>query len=140
MKRTNSFLFAMAMVASSAFGQQQIEVFTQSATTFDSVPGFDVHHYDLSEPERVKKLYAPQLPANETLALAQAKSFFETAAGKSYMAAMRESYRGREKMLQYQLAKIPAIVFEEGRYVIYGSTDLVQAIALYQHYVQDRLE
>lgn len=139
MKFMNRFLLAMIVVAPSAFGQPRIEVFTQRPAPLERLPGFELVHYDLSEPERIRQS-APRLPADEKIALAQATAFFASDAGKTYMSAMREAYRGQQKLRQYQLTKLPAIVFEDGRYVIYGSTDLVQSLALYQQYLHDRRE
>lgn len=140
MKPANRLLLLLSLMANVALAQPRIEVFTQNLASINTVPEFDIIHYDLSEPDRIKKQLAPVLPANESIALDRAKVFLKSEAGKQYMKAMRDAYRGRQKMLQYQLAKLPAIVFEEGRYVIYGSTDVVQALTLYQHYIQDRQE
>ena len=132
----SNFLAVILFIASPIFAQEHMEVFTESPIQLDSVPGISVIHYDLSEPARIKKQSAPKLPADEKIALAQAKAFFKTAEGNAYKSAMRDAYRGKQKMMQYQLTKIPAIVFEEGKYVIYGSTDVVQATTLYRNHIQ----
>lgn len=136
----SKFLAIILFIASPIFAQERMEVFTESPIQLDSVPGISVIHYDLSEPARIKKQSAPKLPSDEKIALAQAKAFFKTAEGNSYKAAMREAYRGKQKMMQYQLTKIPAIVFDEGKYVIYGSTDVAQAAILYRKHIQTKQE
>ena len=129
-----------ALVTTPVSAQESIEVFTVGPTQVDALAGVDVIHYDLSAPARVKKQLAPKLPADEKIALVQAKAFFETAEGKAYKIAMRDAYRGRQKMMQYQLSKLPAIVFESGTYVIYGTTDVAQAMRLYRQHIQDKQE
>lgn len=140
MHRTNKYIVWATLIATPVFAQERIEVFTEASTQVDTLAGVDVIHYDLSAPARVKKQLAPKLPADEKVALAQAKAFFETAEGKSYKIAMRDAYRGKQKMMQYQLSKLPAVVFEGGTYVIYGTTDVAQAVRLYRQHIQDKQE
>lgn len=134
MKLTNPLVLLLAFIAAPAFAQERIEIFTESPVHIDSVLGIEIVHFDLSEPTRIKNNVAPSLPADEKLAMVHAKQFFESEEGIVFKAAMRDAYRGRQKMLQYQLTKIPAIVFDDGKYVIYGSTNVERAIALYRNY------
>jgi integrating conjugative element protein (TIGR03757 family) len=140
MRHINKCILYAVLVATPVFAQERIEVFTDTPTQIENLEGVDVVYYDLSAPERIKNQFAPKLPADEKIALAQAKRFFETAEGRVYQLAMRDAYRGRQKMMQYQLTKIPAIVFDDGKYVIYGSTDLAQATMLYRAHLEARQE
>ncbi len=132
----NKCILLMVLIAAPAFAQERIEMFTESPANVGSVNAVEVIHYDLSEPSRLKKRLAPKLPADEKLALIKAKQFFTSEEGKAYQIAMRDAYRGRQKMMQYQLKKIPAIVFDDGKYVIYGSTDVAQATMLYRQHIE----
>ena len=140
MKPINKLIPVLALFAAPIVAQERIEIFTQSPVHIDSVPGIDIIHFDLSAPDQLKKDLALPLPADQKQAMLQANRFFGTTEGIAFKAAMRDAYRGRQKMLQYQLTKIPAIVFDEGKYVIYGSTNVAQAIALYRNHIQENQE
>jgi len=140
MRHINSCILWAVLVTTPVFAQESIEVFTETPTQIETFEGVDVIYYDLSAPARVKKQLAPSLPADEKIALVQAKAFFETSEGKAYKIAMRDAYRGKQKMMQYQLSKLPAVVFEGGTYVIYGTTDVAQALRLYHQYIQGKQE
>jgi integrating conjugative element protein (TIGR03757 family) len=136
-----SRIFAVtALLAMPVFAQETIEIFTETPMQVDTLSGVEVIHYDLSEPNRIKHQLNLKLPPDEKIAMAKAKQFFQTPEGKAYQVAMRDAYRGRQMMMQYQLSKIPAIVFEDGKYVIYGTTDVPRAARLYRHHIQNRRE
>jgi integrating conjugative element protein (TIGR03757 family) len=129
-----------ALLALPVFAQETIEVFTELPVQIDALSGVEVIHYDLSEPDRIKSKLNLKLPPDEEIAKAKAKQFFQTPEGKAYQVAMRDAYRGRQKMMQYQLSKIPAIVFDDGKYVIYGTTDVAHSARLYRQHIQNKQE
>lgn len=114
----------------------RIEVFTDQPALVDFIAGTEVIHYDLSAPDRLKRSSLPSFPPDRELAMQQAKAFFVSPAGEVFKREMKAALRGKQKIIQYQLKKIPAIVFADGQYVIYGSLDLADAIQRYKHHLQ----
>lgn len=112
--------------------QPVIEVFTDMPALIDSLPDARVIHFDLSAADRLKGSVLPRLSPNQEQAMLQAKAFFTSPAGIAFKNDIREALRGQQKMIQYQLKKIPAVVFDDGQYVVYGSTDVVEARRLYR--------
>lgn len=128
------YLFSLVLLFSiplSGHAQTQIEVFTDTPTQWDEVPGTQIIHYDLSAPEKIKAQYLPALPGDMNRAKQIMNSFLASPQGKEFLTAIREAYRGHEKMVGYQLEKIPAVVFDQGKYVVYGTTDISKAAVLY---------
>lgn len=113
-----------------------IEVFTDNPALIDSVAGAEVIHYDLSESDRLKRSALPALPPNQEEAMRIIKAFFNSPEGKVFQNNMRSALEGKRKMIQYQLQKIPAIVFDQGKYAVYGMTDVHEAARLYGLYLQ----
>lgn len=125
-------LLLLSCISNSGFAQTQIEVFTDVPVQLGHIPGIEVIHYDLSDPEKVKKRFLPALPPDVDRATQILNTFLASAEGAEFKKAIREAYRGHEKMVGYQLEKIPAVVFEQGKYVVYGITDISKAAALYR--------
>lgn len=112
--------------------QTQIEIFSDAAIPAENISGVEVIYYDLSEPEKVKAKYLPVLPSDVERATQIFQSFLVSAEGVEFQQVMKEAYRGHQKMVSYQLEKIPAVVFDQGQYVVYGITDVNKARALYK--------
>lgn len=143
MKLTHSVpcLFSLMLlfgISINGHAQVQVEVFTDMPMQLGSVLGIDVIHYDLSAPEKVKSKYLPALPGDVGLASQIMKNYLASPQGQEFKAVIREAYRGHEKMVRYQLEKIPAVVFEQGHYVVYGITDVQKALALYNAHRNQR--
>lgn len=138
MKTTNKIV-AMALLGCIGFGQQLhaqdarvIEVFTDEPAFVDRLAGATVVHYDLSELDRLKKTGLPRLPANESQAKEMAIAFFASPEGAKFKEDIKGAMRGHQKMMRYSLQKIPAVVFDQGKYVVYGTNDVAEAARLYQ--------
>ncbi|PUA30392.1 MAG: integrating conjugative element protein [Cellvibrio sp. 79] len=125
-------LLLLFSISNIGHAQTQIEVFTDTPTALGNVSGIEVIHYDLSIPERIKEKYLPALPGDIDRAKKIMKTYLASVQGMEFQKAIREAYRGHEKMVQYQLEKIPAVVFNQGQYVVYGITDIQRALALYK--------
>lgn len=136
--------YSMVMMAMLCFftGQAnagyQIEIFVDSPVAFKPMPGIETVIYDLSLPEQVNARYLPEFPNDPVRAEKMAREFFASAKGQEYQAEMKNAYRGQLKVAQYQLKKIPAVVFDSGRYVVYGTHDPVQAHSLYIVHIQSK--
>lgn len=138
---TNKFI-ATALLASIGFSlpshaqdARVIEVFTDEPAFVDRLAGATVVHYDLSELDRLKKTGLPRLPANESQAKEMAIAFFASPEGAKFKEDIKGAMRGHQKMMRYSLQKIPAVVFDQGKYVVYGTTDVAEAARLYQVHV-----
>ena len=117
---------------SGAMAQAKIEVFTDSPATINTVSGVNIIHFDLSESERLKSRALPALPNDEARAMKIIKAFFVSPEGEAFKNDMVIATLGQQKMIRYGLKKIPAVVFDDGRYVIYGTTDVAESMRLYQ--------
>lgn len=129
-------LLANMTLAQNPMPSSVIEVFTDNPALIDSVAGAEIIHYDLSESDRLKQSALPVLPPNQEEAMRIIKAFFNSPEGKAFQRNMRVALEGKRKMIQYQLQKIPAIVFDQGKYAVYGMTDVHEAARLYGVYLQ----
>ena len=125
-------LCLLASASASAQSALHVEVFSDVAISPDNLPGATITYYNLNEPELVKARYLPTLPPDITRAESVFRSFLHSPKGAEFKTDMRRAYRGHQQMVRYQLEKIPAIVFEDGRYVIYGILDVHEAMVIYR--------
>lgn len=109
-----------------------VEVFSDHAIAVSDLPGYRINYFNLAEPEAVKTAYLPILPPNPVQAKSIMTAFMQSEKGRLFQQKIREAYRGHQLMVSYQLEKIPAIVFDKGRYVVYGTTDVRQALMIYR--------
>lgn len=134
MKNMNKWFVAITLFAASlSHAQTSIEVFTDMPVLIQSLPDspVDVIHYDLSEVDRLKRTSLPKLPPNQDEAMRLATAFFASPEGEVFKRNMLIAARAQQKLFQYQLKKIPAVVFDQGAYVVYGITDVATARQAY---------
>lgn len=132
-------LFAALSIFSSVFAHSQetiIEVFVDGPLEVPALPNAQIDVYDLSMPEKVKDTLLPTMPEDPVQAKLIAREFLNSPAGAHFQNSLRAAYAGKLKTIKYQVKKIPAIVFEEGRYVIYGSTDIIGAMHTYDQFLR----
>lgn len=101
------------------------------------IPNTKITVYDFDQPNRAEKLL-PTLSNNQQHAERQFEQWKSTAQGKAAMEQMKASYTPYLKAARYGITKIPAIVFDQGKYVIYGTIDVHDAIREYDHYQRTR--
>ena len=127
-------LFKTLVIASSLLaGTAQaitIEVFTHHPSKVKQISGHQVRTHDLSAPDKVK---GPRFSANATQAEKEAKAWLHSAAGQRHIQELRDAHKGHTQAIKYQLKKVPAVVFEGGKYVVYGTIDVRQALQDYHH-------
>lgn len=116
--------FVVAAVEASV----SIEVFTHYADRVAKVPGYSIQVHDLSAP---KKIATPKFSANETVARREAVAWLKSQAGQQHIQNVRQAHSGHTKAMKYQLKKIPAVVFNNGTHVVYGTTDVRKALQDY---------
>jgi len=112
-----------------ATAQTVVEVFTEMpAVKVTSISNqFNVTYFDLDQPNRTAKKF-PRFANNETTAKGQFDKWRATTEGQRAVNSMKSSYAPYLKAAQYELTQLPAIVFEKGRYVVYGTYDIKQAL------------
>ena len=151
MKNTAQLIFAtMIMVvlnastntAQAAEPLQSIELIfnNQTAMLNDTLQaalqgqGVTVSSYNLDAAKSLSQALSQGLSNNPELAkkimLERLHSQGSAALNQRYQAA----YQGLIKSLHYQLDRYPAIVFNQGQAVIYGVTDLREAVQTYQRW------
>lgn len=116
--------FATALGAE-APSPSAIELFTDS-TAFRPVGAGRFPVYDLSAPRRMEAELGRSLPASPQAAAAVAKS--RIAASQN---ALRAAFAGHAKAAEYGITKVPAVVFDRGAAVVYGTADVGAALRLY---------
>lgn len=123
--------FATALGAE-APAPMAIEIFTDS-TAFRPVGAgrFPVH--DLSAPRRMETELGRSLPASPEAAAALARSRIATSQN-----ALRAAFAGHAKAAEYGITKVPAVVFDRGAAVVYGTADAGAAFALYRRWREGR--
>ena len=137
------FLFLVGLVGlgapSLAREPTVIEVFTQAPAKMPAIPSTRIIHYDLSEAERVQD----QLPrvslknerearARQAAIQADLAEWLQSPQGRMYQERVRAAYAGHMKAMEYQLEKAPAVVFDGGSHVVYGTTNVKRALLLYR--------
>jgi integrating conjugative element protein (TIGR03757 family) len=136
-KKTVFFLLGLTSFSCSTgvVAQTIVEVFVDQPFVARSMPNAVITVFDLS---RVSALEdeTPDFPPDPMVAQVQATAWFDSAAGKQHLLALKAAYVGHEKMVRYGVQKIPAIVFNDGKFAVYGTTDIAQAIRDFDHYVQ----
>ncbi|MGH9890397.1 MAG: TIGR03757 family integrating conjugative element protein [bacterium] len=110
----------------------RIEVFTTAGTPIAGVSAPAVRVYTLDSPALIEAEINSGLPRDPGTAHRYAQRALK---GQWHEVAERltQAYRGLLIGSQYGLEKLPAIVFD-GRAVVYGITDLDQALGDYQRW------
>jgi len=105
-----------------------IEVFTHNPKSVSRVSGHQVVVHDLSAPE---KFQSPTFSASPARAEKEALNWLKSSAGQRHISTLRVAHKGHIQAIKYGLKKIPAVVFESGTYVVYGSTNVRLALKDY---------
>lgn len=130
-----TLLLLALLVALNAHAQTRIEIFADGQVITPPVPNTQVTVFDLSLPSKLDD-QAPDFPADPAIAQAQAQTWLASPAGQQHIAVLKAAYAGQQKLMAYGIQKIPAIAFDGGKYVIYGSLDLAQAVRDYDDYIR----
>ncbi|WP_330109803.1 TIGR03757 family integrating conjugative element protein [Methylophaga thalassica] len=86
--------------------------------------------YDLSAPDRFNQKLSEGLSSDPSIAQKQAKERI-LAQGNEIQSQLISAYEGSLKAMQYEITKLPAVVFNNGQQVIYGENDVNKAIKIY---------
>lgn len=131
----NIVVLVLASIIGHVQAQTTIEVFSDRPMTSLSIPGATVTVYDLSRAGDLES-ELPALPADPEKATQLAKEWVKSAAGQAHIARVKAAYKGHEQMIVYGVQKIPAVVFEQGKYVVYGTLDVALAVRDFDDYMK----
>lgn len=92
----------------------------------------NVKTYDLSAPEKFEDALSEGLSSDPAIAQKQAKQRIEQR-GNQIQKQLQTAYEGALKAMQYNIDKLPAIVFNKGQHVVYGVNDVNKAVSLYNN-------
>ncbi|MDO8828256.1 TIGR03757 family integrating conjugative element protein [Methylophaga sp.] len=96
--------------------------------------GYAVQQYNLDAPRHVLARLSQHLPAHQAAAQQQLEQQLQARGPQSLHQQLLTAYQGLSLATQYRLDRYPAVVFEQGRAVVYGVTDLHQALLRYRQW------
>lgn len=124
MKKT-IFMF-LCLCAPAAFAQS-VKVFTDSDNPVaNNAVGAEV--FLLDRPRILEQQLSAGLPGNIDQAEQVALARLQTHDGQQLMQQLIDAHRGVVTAWQLKITKLPAVVVDD-RYVVYGQTDIGQAVA-----------
>jgi integrating conjugative element protein (TIGR03757 family) len=127
-----------AFAADSAL-PSRIEIFTTAAQPITNVAeihkvlggGTPIRYYTLDTQARLDEALSQDLPADPDKARAVALQRIQALDISQVKRELSESFEGLVLARRYGLDRYPAVVFDGGRRVVYGVTDLQEALRLY---------
>lgn len=127
------------------FGLLPLSVFAQGPNpiiTVYSTQDYPILHaelasqvYLLDQVEQWENVISQRLSVNPNVAVQQASQFFQSAEWKQSEEQLKRSYQGLISGWQNGIKKVPAILFQypgKEDSVIYGETNIAQALSLWQ--------
>ena len=114
-----------------------IEVITSDAYPVSGIKsvqrhGYLVNVYNLDDGKRLVAEIGKHLPKNQDAAKKALEKRFKKMGDAAIKQQFMQAYHGVILSTQYGLTRYPAVVFEQGQSVIYGVTNLDQAVNLYR--------
>lgn len=95
------------------------------------VAGIELVYYQLDKPAGLQGEISKKLPTNLDDAAAFMSRYANSEEGKKQIQAIVDGYQGVGRAYGLGVIKLPATVIDE-RYVVYGTTDVNQALRIYQ--------
>ena len=132
MKACGGIFLGAMLVASAASQPPSIEVFTTARYPIETASTPAVLVYSLDLPALIEAELSTRLPPDREAAAQLAGAELQGAWRKS-AETLTHAYQGLLNARQYRLQKLPAVVFD-GQAVIYGITDLSQALTHYRRW------
>ena len=96
--------------------------------------GFSVNVYNLDDGKRLVAQIGANLPNNQNAAKNVLQQRFKKMGDKQVKTQFIQAYQAVTLGTQYGLTRYPAVVFNHGESVVYGETNLVQALRFYQQW------
>ncbi len=96
--------------------------------------GITVTIHDLTAAERMEQQLAQGLTGTSEQVRAQLNRRFEKLGRKTVEAQLKQAFQAVIQAVQYQVDRHPAIIINQGEAVIYGVTDLGDALRRYRQW------
>ncbi len=96
--------------------------------------GITVTIHDLTAAERMEQQLAQGLTGTSEQARAQLNRRFQQMGRKTVEAQLKQAFQAVIQAVQYQVDRHPAIIINQGEAVIYGVTDLGEALRRYRQW------
>jgi integrating conjugative element protein (TIGR03757 family) len=96
--------------------------------------GYVVKLYNLDAPKQLFASLSQNLPSNQAAAKSTLEQRMQQHGRQALQQQLILAYQGLSLAIQYQVDRYPAVLFGQGRAVIYGVTDLEQALSLYRQW------
>jgi integrating conjugative element protein (TIGR03757 family) len=96
--------------------------------------GVTVGLYNLDAPAQLSKDLSLGLPDHVELAKKIVQERLNQDGSAALNARYQNAYQALTKILEYELDRFPAIVFNHGQAVVYGVTDLAVALQIFQNW------
>lgn len=128
-------LILASLIATPAFADSiKVEAFYDHETRLKNVERAEriaqVTTYDLSAPDQLEEQISEGLSSDPAEAKKQARARIENG-GRELQQKLTTAYQGSLKAMQYDIQKLPAVIFNDGQYVIYGESDVHRAINIF---------
>lgn len=91
-----------------------------------------IHYFTIDAQARLDEALSKDLPADPEQARAIALKRIQALDRPGLAQELSESFEGLLLAQRYSINRYPAVVFDEGKSVVYGVTDLREAVRLYQ--------
>lgn len=96
--------------------------------------GISLSLYNLNSPDNLLAQFDQGLPSKLDQAKQVILARFQNIGHEKLKQQFMTAYQGVIKATEYGLDRYPAIIFDQGKAVVYGITDLKAALRRYQHW------
>jgi len=96
--------------------------------------GYLVNVYNLDDGKRLVTQIGSNLPHNQEAAKKVLQQWFKKIGNRQVKVQFKKAYQAVTISTQYGLTRYPAVVFNHGESVVYGETNIVQALRHYQQW------
>lgn len=141
MKAISGWVFCAAVLSTPLQAGQAtvVEVIHSDAFPLTGVDalagqGIEVKTYNLDDAERLMADLAIGLPPDREQAKAALERRFNEQGMEAVQAQFTQAFQGQIAGVQYGISRYPAFVFDRGKAVVYGVTDLNRAVAIYREW------
>lgn len=129
---------ALMLGSGAAFSEplSTVHIFADGPVRVPHMPSLEIFSYDLSEASYHKE--NPLVIPMDSVEQAQriASDIQNTAEYQAYMDTVKQAYFPYKILGELGISRIPAIVFNRGTHVVYGTTDIGLAIENYYEFIQ----
>jgi len=131
----------LASIAAESRVPSRIEIISDATHPVENIAvvqkrlggGASIRYFTINAQARLDEALSKDLPADPALARAIALKRIQALDRPGLAKELSESFEGLLLAQRYGINRYPAVVFDEGKSVVYGVTDLREAVRLYQH-------